>query len=349
MDLERRRARWAGAAGAVGLLYFAVVALVPTSFVTLSPGPVFNTIGEVDGTPLIEISGTTTYPTTGVLDMTTVSERGGPFGPLYTVQVLSSWRDPTVRAVPTRQIYPDDQPAEQVEQQNQADFVDSQSDAIAAALHHLDIPVTEVAVVAGVVTGGPSDGMLKSGDRLRSVGGTTVTDGPSVTAAVRTHAPGDTVTVGYERDGTTAQTDVTLGALPTDPTVPYLGITLATTATGPFEIDFTLDDVGGPSAGLAFSLGIVDKLTPGQLTGGGHVAATGQITPEGDVTAIGGIAQKMVGARSSGATFFLAPRENCDEVVGHVPDGLTVAAVSTLDEAVAALDDFTAGTPAPSC
>ena len=102
-------------------------------------------------------------------------------------------------------------------------------------------------------------------------------------------------------------------------------------------------------AGLAFSLGIVDKLTPGELTGGRHVAATGTIDPDGTVGGIGGIAQKMAGAVSAGATFFLAPRSNCDEVVGHVPDGLTVAAVGAIDAAIAALDDYTAGRAAPSC
>lgn len=349
MDVERRRARWVGAAGAVAVAYCGIVALVPTGFVAMSPGPTFNTIGTVDGTPLIEISGHPTYPTGGALDMTTVSERGGPFGQLYVAQVLAAWRNPDVRVLPTHTVYSDDVSADQVAQENQQDFVGSQSNAVAAALRHLDIPVTEHARVAEVADGGPSAGKLTPGDVFRTVAGQEVTGGSSVTEALAAHRPGETVQVGYERDGADATTQITLGAAPDDPSRAILGILVETTYTGPFPIDFTLEDVGGPSAGLAFSLGIVDKLTPGELTGGRHVAATGTIDPDGTVGVIGGIAQKMVGAVSSGATFFLAPRSNCDEVVGHVPEGLTVAAVGTLDEAIAALDDYTAGRAAPSC
>jgi PDZ domain-containing protein len=117
----------------------------------------------------------------------------------------------------------------------------------------------------------------------------------------------------------------------------------------PFPITFTLQDVGGPSAGTMFTLGIIDMLTPGPLNGGHFVAGTGTMDAEGDVGAIGGIQQKMAGARNAGATFFLAPKANCSDVVGHVPAGLTVAAVSTLDDALAALQDFNTGKPAPAC
>ena len=89
----------------------------------------------------------------------------------------------------------------------------------------------------------------------------------------------------------------------------------------PFDVKISLDKVGGPSAGMMFALGIVDTVTPGDLTGGKHVAGTGTITPDGAVGPIGGIGQKMVGARSGGATMFLAPAANCDDVVGHIPDG----------------------------
>lgn len=348
MRHELRRTRWLGAAGAVVLGFVAVVALVPVPFVALSPGPTFNTIGDVGGTPLITISGEQTYPTAGTLDMTTVSERGGPFGAMYVSRALAGWLDPTVRVVPTEALYPADVPAEQVAQENQADFVDSQSSAVAAALHQLDIPVQEHVVVSSVTSGTPADGVLEPGDVVLSVDGTEVTTPDQVGAAVRAGAPGDEVVLRIDRDGDERTVTVVAGTSPTTGGA-YLGITVATAYEAPFEIDFTLDDVGGPSAGLMFSLGIVDKLTPGYLNGGREVAGTGTIDPDGVVGPIGGIQQKLVGARDSGSTLFLAPRSNCDEVAGHVPDGLTVAAVGTLDEAVDALDDYVAGRAVPSC
>ncbi len=348
MRHELRRTRWLGAAGAVVLGFVAVVALVPVPYVALSPGPTFNTIGEVGGTPLITIAGEQTYPTSGNLDMTTVSERGGPFGAMFVSRALAGWLDPTVRVVPSEALYPADVPAEQVEQENQADFVDSQSSAVAAALHHLDIPVQESVVVSSVEAGTPADGVLEPGDLVRAVDGVEVTTPDQVGAAVRASAPGDDVEVRIERDGAERTVTVVAGTSPTTGDA-YLGITVGTVYEAPFEIDFMLDDVGGPSAGLMFSLGIVDKLTPGYLNGGRDVAGTGTIDPDGVVGPIGGIQQKLVGARSSGSTLFLAPRGNCGEVTDHVPDGLTVAAVSTLDEAVGALTEYVAGRAVPSC
>lgn len=349
MSFEARRARWLGAAGAVLLCYLAVVALVPVPYVVLSPGPTFNTIGEVDGVPLIAITGHTTYPTSGHLQMTTVSERGGPFGALYVSRALQYWRDPAVRVLPTEALYPEGESTAEVEQQNQADFVDSQGVAVAAALRHLDIPVEEKAVVSSVADGTPADGELQPGDVIVSVDGTTVARPEQVGPLVREHAPGDVVTLVVTRDGKRATVHVTATESPTQPGQAYLGISVGGTYVPPFDIEFSLDQVGGPSAGLMFSLGIVDKLTPGQLTGGAFVAGTGTIDPDGAVGPIGGIAQKLVGARDAGATLFLAPVSNCDEVSGHVPDGLTVAAVSTMDDALAALDEYEAGRPVTGC
>ncbi len=349
MSFELRRTRWLGATGSILLGFVAVVALVPAQFVELSPGPTFNTIGEVDGKALIQISGHRTYPTSGHLDMTTVSERGGPYGPMYVARVLQSWFDPHVRVLPTDALYPDDVPAEQIEQESRVDFVDSQGDAVAAALRHLDIPVAEKVVVAAVSSGAPADGKLEVGDLITSVDGAVVTSAKQVGDDVRRRAPGDRVALVVTRDGKQVHVEVVAGAAPDDPSKAFLGISTGTTYVPPFGVDFTLEDVGGPSAGMMFALGIVDKLTPGEINGGRFVAGTGTIGADGKVGPIGGIAQKLAGARGAGATFFLAPASNCDEVTGHVPDGLTVAPVSTLDQAVSALADYTAGRPAPTC
>ena len=101
------------------------------------------------------------------------------------------------------------------------------------------------------------------------------------------------------------------GENPDAPDKPYLGISVGKLYSAEFDINFTLSDVGGPSAGLMFATGIVDKLTPADLTGGNHIAGTGTITPEGEVGPIGGIRQKLAGARSAGAELFLMPEQHC--------------------------------------
>ncbi len=347
---RRRRTRltWAACTGAALL---AVGILVPLPFVELSPGPTFNVIGEVDGQQVIEISGTPTFPTGGNLDMTTVNERGGPGTGIYLGRVLVGWLDREVRILPRGAIFPDDQRSDaEVKADNVRLFSDSQADSVAAALTFLRRPFRTLVVVNSVRDGTPADGKLEPGDEIVKVDATVVTEPADVTRLVGEAKPGDTVTVTISRSGVETAVPISTKVSPVDPDRAYLGITVGETYEAPFAIDVTLDGVGGPSAGLFFSLGIVDKLTPGELTGGRFVAGTGTITPDGSVGPIGGIEQKLVGARSSGATLFLAPAENCDEVLATgVPEGLTVARVSTLAEAVTAIEDYVAGRPARPC
>ena len=109
------------------------------------------------------------------------------------------------------------------------------------------------------------------------------------------------------------------------------------------RVKFDVADVGGPSGGMMFALGIYDKLTPGQLTGGHDIAGTGTIDGAGVVGPIGGIQQKMFGAKNAGAKFFLAPAENCSEVVGHIPAGLRVFKVTNFKDALTAVEEIGAG------
>src|SRR5690606_2869586 len=121
-------------------------------------------------------------------------------------------------------------------------------------------------------------------------------------------------------------------------TIWLVGISLTTDYDFPVDVRLQLDNVGGPSAGMMFALGIIDTLTPGGLNGGKKIAGTGTIDAAGTVGPIGGIRQKLYGARDAGATVFLAPESNCDEVVGHVPDGLDVFRTGTLEESMRILD-----------
>ena len=130
-----------------------------------------------------------------------------------------------------------------------------------------------------------------------------------------------------------------------------VGISAGTDHTFPFSIDIKLADVGGPSAGLMFSLGIYDKLTPGSLTGGKFVAGTGTIDDDGKVGPIGGIEMKTVGARDKGAQYFLTPAENCAAAAKDTPSGLRLVKVNTIGDALGALKDIRSGDTAdlPKC
>lgn len=358
---ERTRHRAIRRGTVAGMTLVVVGSVVPVPFMVLSPGPTYNTIGEVDGEPVIVISGTTTYPTDGALDMTTVAERGGVSGGVNLGEAMLAWLQPDSSVVPRESIYGPDTTGAEVSARNDQMFALSQSDAIAAAMGELGI-ATEQAVVVTLVEGGsPADGIVRAGDEVVAVDGKPVQSPDDVVAAVRAHEVGDTVPLTVRRadeSGAMATThlEVVAGASPAgavdgsagtaDP-VAYLGIGVGTRHDAPFDIAFTLQDVGGPSAGMMFSLAIVDMLTEGPMTGGGHVAGTGTIDPEGVVGPIGGITHKLQGARDAGATLFLAPADNCAEVVGHVPDGLQVVPVRTLSEARAAVQAWADDPEAP--
>ncbi|BAR07135.1 peptidase S16, lon domain-containing protein [Scardovia inopinata] len=103
------------------------------------------------------------------------------------------------------------------------------------------------------------------------------------------------------------------------------------------RISMNVDNIGGPSAGMMYTLGAIDKMTAANETGGKTIAGTGTMEKDGKIGPIGGIRLKMVGAVRDGAQWFIAPRSNCNEVVGNIPAGLHVVAVSNLDQAYKAL------------
>lgn len=322
---------------------------LPVPYVIVSPGPTFNTLGEYAGEPIVEITGATTYPTDGALDITTVRERGGPYGPLTVVEAVVAALGSASVVVPGELLFPPGVTSEQQREASRAEFTAAQTNAVAAALNSLDIPVTEQPIVASVDPDGPARDVLRAGDLLVSVGGQPATSTQAVVQQVRGTAPGTVVPVVVDREGQQQQLEVTLTSAADNPDQGRVGVVLRSVYSGPFEVDFSLSGIGGPSAGLVFALAIVDELTPGELTGGRSVAGTGTISPTGEVGAIGGIAQKMVGAKRAGAELFLAPRDNCDAVLGSVPEGLVVAAVDTLSEAEEAIAVYLAGETPAGC
>jgi PDZ domain-containing protein len=107
----------------------------------------------------------------------------------------------------------------------------------------------------------------------------------------------------------------------------------------PVDVEIDTGDVGGPSAGLAFTLAIIDDLTPGELTGGSDIAVTGTISGDGTVGPVGGTGQKAAAVRDAGIRLFLVPRDDYQAAVDHAGDDLDVVAVDTLDDALAALEE----------
>ena len=319
---------------------------IPVPYVILGPGPTLNTLGSVSGKPLITITGHATHPTSGHLNMVTVSYEGGPGDNLNIFTALAAWLNPHEAVVPESELFPPGQTAQQSQQQDTQEMTGSQQTATAAALTELHIPYsTEVAVVQ-VVSGYPAYGVLKAGDVITAVDGKPVTGPSSLTSLIYAHPAGSTLTVTIDRNGATRQVQV---GTRESGGHPVMGVEIQEQYKFPFTVTISVGDIGGPSAGMMFALGIIDKLTTLDLTGGKFIAGTGEITAAGKVEAIGGIQQKMVGARDAGATYFLTPASNCSDTTGAVPAGLRLVKVSTLSQAVTYLEDIKAGKPVPSC
>ncbi|MGB3370026.1 MAG: PDZ domain-containing protein [Rhodococcus sp. (in: high G+C Gram-positive bacteria)] len=331
-------------AALVPVVVLGVVGTVITvPFAALGPGPTYNTLGDADGAPVVQIDGVDVDPTTGHLNMTTVAVRDQ----LNIFEAFGFWASGRQGLVPREEVYPPDKTKEEVQEGNQADFEQSEDSAELAALHHLGLPI--VLVVGAVAPDGPAAGLLNDGERLVSVAGEPVDSVTAVRESVSARSPGDTIDIVVEKDGITRTESIVLGARPDDAQRGYLGVTPAEKPDVPFTVKFNLADVGGPSAGLMFSLAVVDKLSPGELSNGDFVAGTGTIDSNGVVGPIGGIPYKLIAAREAGATTFLVPASNCDEAVQNAPDGLRLVKVDSLDGAIDSLEAIGVGEEVPSC
>ena len=323
--------------------------VLPAPYVIEAAGPTFNTVGAHQDKQLVKIQGAPTYPSDGQLDLTTVYVTGGPSGRINSINALLGWLDPSDAVIPEDTLYPPETTGQEVDDSNAAAMASSQDESVAAALDHLGTQYTTTLSVHAVVEGGPAQGKLRAGDELVSVDGSPVTS----LGQLRSHldeAGSEGADVTVRRDGATATEHVEL-TRGEDGTSWQLGVYLVPSYDFPVDVEFQLEQVGGPSAGMMFALGIIEELTPGSMAGDEHIAGTGTITADGAVGPIGGIRQKLEGAADSGASYFLAPTENCSEVTGHVPEGLTVVEVATLGEAVNAVEQAAAGNVSglPSC
>ena len=350
-DRRRRRLRRAVAAGTFVLVVvlIAAVFLVPVNAVIEAPGPTWNVLdnGKSADQDVLKVSGTETYPTEGALRMTTVSVSGCPGYPVTTADLIAAWISSDRRIVDRNEVCPQDQSAEQVEETGKAQMTASQDSAVIAALVEtgkagaMHLTVTEV-------TEQQTSTKVQAGDVLETItpeGGqtTTITSFSQLRELMTTIAEGTRVTLGVRRGDQQVAAALTTIAPQEGTTGSLLGLSLKISVDSQVDATFGLSDVGGPSAGMMFALGVVDEITPGALTGGKDISGTGTIDINGQVGPIGGIQQKMAGARKAGSTFFLAPTSNCDEVKGHEPEGMKVFAVGTLHEAVTATKAIASG------
>jgi PDZ domain-containing protein len=342
-----RRALTLLVAGVAVVVAAVVAAVLPVPYVVLSPGPTLNTLGKgPGGQPLIQIGSHRAHPTTGHLNLVTVNFQGGPGDEINIFTALRAWLNPQDAVVPQQEVFGSGQTQQQVQQQDTQQMAGSQETATAGALTVLRIPFTTQVQVVSTEPDMPAASVLKAGDLITAVNGTRVNSLASLSARIGAAGAGRrlqlTITRNHEPEHVSLVTAKIQGRA-------AIGVLVQPAYTFPFSVTIRVGNIGGPSAGLMFALGIIDKLGSVNLTGGRFIAGTGEILPTGAVGPIGGIQQKMAGARAQGATVFLVPAANCGDARGAVPAGMRLVRVSTLAGAVSALQALRAGHPVPSC
>lgn len=324
----RRRRAWPWVLGA--LCSFLVVASVIASFIqlpyyTIAPGD------ALDVNQLVTVHGARQYPPKGAVMLLFIRQRSRVNGWRWLQASLDSDIDMIKQRDFLGSADPDELDAAAVR-----DMTASQNAAKLVALRRLGYKVTPVHRVSvfAVVSGRPAAGVLQAGDTISSVDGKAVTTPEELVAAVHKHRPGERVSVRYVRAG--RQSSATMRSGKDKDGNAMLGIFLGQTYKFPVDVRIDTSDIGGPSAGLAMTLSVLDELTPGNLTGGKRVAVTGEISDDGTVGEIGGVGQKAVAARHRGAQLFIVPMGEVAEARSRA-GSLPVVGVRTLGDALKAL------------
>ncbi|HYO41280.1 MAG TPA: PDZ domain-containing protein [Nocardioidaceae bacterium] len=335
------------------LALFSAAVLLPVPYVTMSPGPTVDVLGKRANRTIIEVDGHRTYPTEGELRLTTV-EVTRPGRAVGLAETLGAWFDGARAVYPRDAIYPPEQSADDVEQQSVVEMADSQDLAIAAALTELGYRLPRTVTVSAVTKGSPADGRLRVEDRLQRVNGVAIRSSDQVTAAIQRSGVGQAAAFVVRRGGRTEQVPVTAEAAADDADRAVVGVQIKAGFDFPFDVSVRLGrKISGPSAGLIFSLGIYDLLTPGSLSGGTDIAGTGTIDEDGNVGSVGGIQQKIVAAREAGAKIFLVPPGNCRSALQADvrKDEIQLVKASTMHSAVESLESYARGEAAdlPAC
>jgi Lon-like protease len=318
-----------------GLLY-----RVP--YVALVPGSARDT------EDLVLVEGTEAFPSAGQLLYTTVRFQQRP----NLWEYLWLQADDDAQIVPEEVVFdgrtPDENRKFNLQQMN-----DSKHVAAAVALQKLGYhAISSDGVIAlEVVPGSAAAGVLQPGDTVVAIDGAPVQATQDLLGALSGKAPGDAITLRIEpfpSDGEAVEPKdltVVLGDNPDTPGSAFLGVRptdrVQLSDDLGFDVEIDSGSVGGPSAGLAFTLAVLDKLTDGELTGGATVAVTGTIDAAGNVGPIGGGIQKAAAVRHAGASAFIVPTGLGPDEIAKIREragsGIEVIPVSTLDEALSAL------------
>jgi PDZ domain-containing protein len=348
--------RWIAFAFAAPLTFalLLLAAFVPLPYSVYSPGPTFDVLAkDANESEIIQVDGHKTYRDDGEIRFTTVSSapRGDRL-PLF--EALRDWLDDDKAVIPYDVAHPPDQTAEDERREGAASMVTSQDTAIAVAMRELGYQVPSTIQVADVSEDGAAFKKLRVRDQFVAVDGVPVEKGEDIVKAVERHGPGDPVELLIERDHKNLRVEVEPDLVEVegeDEKQPRLGISLGVGYDFPFDVKLQVDPtIGGPSAGLMFSLAIYDTLTPGSLTDGETIAGTGELFDDGKVGPIGGIEQKIAGAEDAGADLFFVPKDNCGDVQDLDPD-LTLVKATTMHQARGALQAWADDRDAelPSC
>lgn len=313
--------------GLATALLIALLTVLPLPYVIDRPGPTFDMFDNSEGTALLSIDGVTTYPPSGELRLTTVAVQGGPDHAPPFGTLLRAWLSSTAMVQPEY--------SGTGGGSAQAEWITSQEMAIFAALSQQGIEIPVVVTIVDIEPESKAQGLFNLNDVIVQINGAPVKTYTDLYAAFEPLDPGDWVTVTVLRAGQEVTTSFQTIDDGTGRAV--MGVWVDPLFEFPFDVNVAIENVGGPSGGAMFALGIIDLLTPQDELMGQKVAGTGTIDLEGNIGPIGGIGMKMVGAAQAGSAWFLAPVLNCPNVQGNIPDGMTVVAVSTLDEAYAAL------------
>ncbi len=312
------------------------------AFTLFSPGPTVNILGKSGGKPIVQIVGHKSFRDKGQLRLVTISSTRAE-DRVGLIRALQGWLDPDVDVYPYNGIYRPTDTNDSTKAQSAQQMASSKDEAVAAALTELGIKFKRYVEIAAVTKGGPSDGMLKAGDRILSVNGSTAEQLSDVIDGILNLKPGSPVQVEVLRSGKTIKhTVITQPAGTSGPAAKQsrIGVSIAPKFDFPFEVKVNINDaIGGPSAGTMFALSIVDVLTPGSLTGGSSIAGTGEIDETGKIGPIGGIRQKIVGAQDDHAKLFLVPADNCAEALHahYDKDKIRLVRVATLEEAMTSI------------
>jgi Lon-like protease len=323
-------------------------AIKPLPYVTYAPGLTLNVLGDAGKKPIISVTGHRTFPDDGQLRMTTVSvtERNARLD-LFTL--MRTWFSRDEAVYPFSSVYGTSGSQQEDTQEGQLQMVTSQRSAEAAALTQLGYNLHPQLQVVSVIDGMPADGKLKAKDVLLDVGGTPITGDTDVLTLLAKVPPGQAVPIVVKRGA--KQVRVQLTPVQKDGHQ-IVGVTLQQLYHWPFHVSVNIsDNIGGPSAGLIFALSIYDTLTPGSITDGQVVAGTGTIDADGRVGEIGGIQQKIIGARQDGAQLFLVPPANCADALGSDHGSMRLAKAATLKAAIREVKAWSAdhNAPLPPC